>query len=86
MNPVSRRSFLARTGVAAVRSECRRPSDRNRRSGQTRTLPTAYDEPDRRPRSQCPTGEVSLYVGTEEITYTDRVLARRLARAARHAD
>lgn len=30
------------------------------------------------------TGEVSLYVGTEEITVTDRVLARRLARAARH--
>jgi hypothetical protein len=28
------------------------------------------------------TGEISLYVGTEEITHTDRTLARRLARAS----
>ena len=28
------------------------------------------------------TGEVTLYVGTEEVTITDRTLARRLARAA----
>jgi hypothetical protein len=28
------------------------------------------------------TGEIALYVGTEEITHTDRALARRLARAA----
>jgi hypothetical protein len=28
------------------------------------------------------TGEIALYVGTEEITHTDRTLARRLARAA----
>ncbi|MGH9120004.1 MAG: twin-arginine translocation signal domain-containing protein [Acidimicrobiales bacterium] len=30
------------------------------------------------------TGEISLYVGTDEISYTDRTLARRLARAAAH--
>jgi hypothetical protein len=28
------------------------------------------------------TGELTLYVGTDEITYTDRSLARRLVRAA----
>jgi hypothetical protein len=28
------------------------------------------------------TGEIALYVGTEEITHSDRTLARRLARAA----
>ncbi len=28
------------------------------------------------------TGEIALYVGTEEITHSDRILARRLARAA----
>ena len=28
------------------------------------------------------TGEIALYVGTREITHTDRTLARRLARAA----
>ncbi|HEU0212466.1 MAG TPA: twin-arginine translocation signal domain-containing protein [Jiangellaceae bacterium] len=28
------------------------------------------------------TGEITLYVGTDEISYTDRTLARRLARAA----
>jgi len=28
------------------------------------------------------TGEITLYAGTEEISYTDRTLARRLARAA----
>ena len=28
------------------------------------------------------TGELTLYVGTDEISYTDRSLARRLARAA----
>jgi anaerobic selenocysteine-containing dehydrogenase len=28
------------------------------------------------------TAEIALYVGTEEITHTDRTLARRLARAA----
>jgi len=28
------------------------------------------------------TGEVTLYVGTEEVTISDRTLARRLARAA----
>lgn len=28
------------------------------------------------------TGEITLYVGNEEISYTDRTLARRLARAA----
>jgi len=27
------------------------------------------------------TGEIALYVGTEEIIHTDRTLARRLARA-----
>jgi len=29
-------------------------------------------------------GEITLYVGTEELSYTDRTLARRLARAAAH--
>ena len=28
------------------------------------------------------TGEMSLYLGTEEISYTDKTLARRLVRAA----
>ena len=28
------------------------------------------------------TGEIALYVGTDEITHTDPTLARRLARAA----
>jgi hypothetical protein len=28
------------------------------------------------------TGEITLYAGTEEISYTDPALARRLARAA----
>jgi hypothetical protein len=28
------------------------------------------------------TGEIALYVGTEEIAHTDQALARRLARAA----
>jgi hypothetical protein len=28
------------------------------------------------------TGELTLYVGTDEISYTDRSLARRLVRAA----
>jgi hypothetical protein len=32
-------------------------------------------------RDLC-TGEITLYVGTVEITHTDRTLARRLARAA----
>ena len=84
MNPVSRRIFLARTGVAAgaigasgllAGAVAADPLDD--------TDDVITDQPVIARVRNVSTGEISLYVGEEEISIVDRALARRLARVAR---
>ncbi|HET6687695.1 MAG TPA: hypothetical protein VFH02_14385 [Jiangellaceae bacterium] len=85
MNHVSRRTFIGRAaagvaaatvvGVPALAAATSQPPDDD---GDAPDLagPVVARVRDVR------TGELTLYVGTDEITYTDRSLARRLVRAA----
>jgi hypothetical protein len=84
MNHLSRRTFIggAAAGVAAATVAAV--------PGLASPVPQPHDDGDA-PDLGGPviarirdvrTGELTLYVGTDEISYTDRSLARRLARAA----
>ena len=87
MNHLSRRTFIGRAaagvaaatvvGVPALAAATSQPLDDD---GDARDLagPVVARVRDLR------TGEITLYAGIEEISYTDRTLARRLARAAAH--
>jgi hypothetical protein len=85
MNHVSRRTFIGRAaagvaaatvvGVPALAAETSQPPDDDGDAPDLAGPVVAHIRDVR-------TGELTLYVGTDEITYTDRSLARRLVRAA----